>query len=48
MTQRGRNMYECVTIVDKTLFMHLLVIGVFVFGYVLFSYVVSRGVLVQY
>jgi hypothetical protein len=30
MTQHGRNMQECVTIDDKTLFMHLLVISVFV------------------
>jgi hypothetical protein len=30
MTQQGRNMYECVTIEDKTLFVHLLVISVFV------------------
>jgi hypothetical protein len=30
MTQQGRNMYECVTIDDKTLFVHLLVISVFV------------------
>jgi hypothetical protein len=30
MTQQGRNMYECVTIDDKTLFTHLLVISVFV------------------
>jgi hypothetical protein len=26
MTQQGRNMHECVTIDDKTLFVHLLVI----------------------
>jgi hypothetical protein len=32
MTQQGRNMHECVTIDDKTLFVHLLVIRVFVFG----------------
>jgi hypothetical protein len=30
MTQQGRNMHECVTIDDKTLFVHLLVISVFV------------------
>jgi hypothetical protein len=30
MTQRGGNMQECVTIDDKTLFVHLLVISVFV------------------
>jgi hypothetical protein len=30
MTQQGRNMYECVTIDDKTLFVHLLVITGFV------------------
>jgi hypothetical protein len=30
MTQQGRNVYECVTIDDKTLFVHLLVISVFV------------------
>jgi hypothetical protein len=30
MTQQGRNMWECVTIDDKTLFVHLLVISVFV------------------
>jgi hypothetical protein len=29
MTQQGRNMYECVMIDDKTLFVHLLVISVF-------------------
>jgi hypothetical protein len=29
MTQQGRNMLECVTIDDKTLFVHLLVISVF-------------------
>jgi hypothetical protein len=29
MTQQGRNMQECVTI-DETLFVHLLVISVFV------------------
>jgi hypothetical protein len=29
MTQQGRNMYECVTIDDKTLLVHLLVISVF-------------------
>jgi hypothetical protein len=28
MTQQGRNMYECVTTDDKTLFVHLLVISV--------------------
>jgi hypothetical protein len=31
MTQQGRNMEECVTIDDKTLFVHLLVISVFVY-----------------
>jgi hypothetical protein len=30
MTQQGRNMYGCVTIDDKTLFVRLLVISVFV------------------
>jgi hypothetical protein len=30
MTQQCRNMYECVTIDDKTLFVHLSVISVFV------------------
>jgi hypothetical protein len=30
MTQQGRNMWECVTIGDKTLFVHLLVNSVFV------------------
>jgi hypothetical protein len=30
MTQQGRNMCECVTIDDKTLFVHLFVISVFV------------------
>jgi hypothetical protein len=30
MTQQGRNMWECVTIDDKALFVHLLVISVFV------------------
>jgi hypothetical protein len=30
LTQQCRNMYECVTIDDKTLFVHLLVISVFV------------------
>jgi hypothetical protein len=30
MTQQGRNMYECVTTDDKTLFVHLFVISVFV------------------
>jgi hypothetical protein len=30
MTQQGRNMYKCVTIDDKTRFVHLLVISVFV------------------
>jgi hypothetical protein len=30
MTEQGRNMWECVTIDDKTLFVHLLVISVFV------------------
>jgi hypothetical protein len=30
MTQQGRNMYECVTIDDKTVSVHLLVISVFV------------------
>jgi hypothetical protein len=30
MTQQGRNMYECVTIDYKTLFVHFLVISVFV------------------
>jgi hypothetical protein len=30
MTQQGRNMWEGVTIDDKTLFVHLLVISVFV------------------
>jgi hypothetical protein len=29
MTQQSRNMYECVTIDDKTLFVYLLVISVF-------------------
>jgi hypothetical protein len=29
MTQKGRNMYECVTIDDKALFVHFLVISVF-------------------
>jgi hypothetical protein len=29
MTQQGRNMYECATMDDKTLFVHLLVIRVF-------------------
>jgi hypothetical protein len=33
MTQQGRNMQECVTIDDKTLFVHLLVISVFVYSY---------------
>jgi hypothetical protein len=28
MTQWARNMYECVTIDDKTLFVHLLVISI--------------------
>jgi hypothetical protein len=28
MTQQGRNMWECVTIDDKALFVHLLVISV--------------------
>jgi hypothetical protein len=31
MTQQGQNMYECVTVDDKTLFVHLLVISVFVY-----------------
>jgi hypothetical protein len=31
MTQQGRNMKDCVTIDDKTLFVDLLVISVFVF-----------------
>jgi hypothetical protein len=30
MTQQSRNMWECVTIDDKTLFVHLLVISIFV------------------
>jgi hypothetical protein len=30
MTQQGRNMYECVTIDDKTLLVHVLAISVFV------------------
>jgi hypothetical protein len=30
MTRQGRNMKECVTIDDKTLFVYLLVISVFV------------------
>jgi hypothetical protein len=30
MTQQGWNMWECVTIDGKTLFVHLLVISVFV------------------
>jgi hypothetical protein len=30
MTQQARNIEECVTIDDKTLFVHLLVISVFV------------------
>jgi hypothetical protein len=30
MIQQGRNMLECVTIDDKTLFVHLLEISVFV------------------
>jgi hypothetical protein len=30
MTQQGRNIYECVTIDDETLLVHLLVISVFV------------------
>jgi hypothetical protein len=29
--QQGRNMYVCVTFDDKTLFVHLLVISVFVY-----------------
>jgi hypothetical protein len=36
MTQQGRNMYECVTIDDKTLFVHLLVISVFVLHFLLY------------
>jgi hypothetical protein len=35
MTQQGRNMQECVTIDDKTLFVHLLVISVFVHIWIL-------------
>jgi hypothetical protein len=31
MTQQGRNMQECVTIGDKTLFVYLLVISAFVY-----------------